>query len=255
MKEVLHPYYGYLYLTPCQQRLIKECPMRLDKYISQTSDYSRSEAKRLLRSERVTVDGELVSDPRLDVDLSHEICIDDYPLPKPGHRYFMLNKPEGVVSATKDGRQVTALSLLDEANLQKLHIAGRLDQDSTGLLLITDDGQWSHKVTSPRHDCQKRYRVETEELIPESAIQVFANGILLSGETKACKPAELLIESPHEATVLISEGRFHQVKRMFESVGCQVTKLHRDAIGAIELDETLMVGDYRPLTPEEIGSI
>ncbi|MCX2840262.1 16S rRNA pseudouridine(516) synthase RsuA [Microbulbifer thermotolerans] len=229
--------------------------MRLDKAVSQVTDLSRSDVKRAAKAGRISVNGDIVTDPSSKVVETDTLCLDGEPLLEPGPRYLMLHKPRGCVSATKDSEHPTVLDLIDEPNKHKLHIAGRLDIDTTGLLLLTDDGQWSHKVTSPRHHCDKTYYAHLAERIDESAVEKFAKGIWLENEKKRTKPATLDILFANEVRVTISEGRYHQVKRMFAALGNRVLQLHRERIGDIVLDETLQEGEYRPLTPEEITSV
>lgn len=229
--------------------------MRLDKYISQVTDYSRKQVKALLKADRITVDGASASDPALHIELSQDVAIDGEPLIPPTSRYFMLNKPLGYICATKDGNHPVVLDLLDEPNKTKLQIAGRLDIDTTGLVLITDDGQWNHAVTSPHHKCDKTYYVCTAEPIPPQTVEKFARGLMLDGEPKRTKPAHLEILFDNEARLTIREGRYHQVKRMFAAMGNRVEELHRESIGGIVLDEDLPEGEYRPLTKEEVASI
>ncbi|AOS97755.1 Ribosomal small subunit pseudouridine synthase A [Microbulbifer aggregans] len=229
--------------------------MRLDKAVSQVTDLSRAEVKRAAKAGRITVNGEVAGNPATKVSESDELCLDGELLEEAGPRYFMLHKPLGYVSATKDSEHPTVLDLLEEPNKQKLHIAGRLDIDTTGLVLLTDDGQWSHKITSPRHHCDKTYYAMLAERIDESAVEKFAKGIWLDGEKKRTKPAKLEILFANEVRLTIGEGRYHQVKRMFAALGNRVLELHRERIGDIVLDEDLVEGDYRPLTPEEIVSV
>ncbi|HAU02627.1 MAG TPA: 16S rRNA pseudouridine(516) synthase, partial [Porticoccaceae bacterium] len=134
--------------------------LRIDKYISNATDLSRVETKRFIKAGEVTVDGEIITNPAQKISGDEEICIDGSIISKAAHRYFMLNKPAGVVSATRDNSHTTALDLIYEHRSAELQVAGRLDVDTTGLLLITDDGQWNHRLTAPRSDCQKIYRVE-----------------------------------------------------------------------------------------------
>lgn len=228
--------------------------MRLDKFLSHTAGYSRSDAKRLIKSARVRVNGEVVKTTDLILGAADEVYLDEQRLSIDGPRYFMLYKPVGYVSATQDSEHPTVLDLLNEPRKHELHIAGRLDIDTTGLVLITDDGQWSHRVTSPRHESSKIYQVETAEPIPESLISLFKTGILLNGEEKQTLPAELSVLGPHQAELCIHEGRYHQVKRMFAASGNRVVKLHRSQIGSIQLDPALAEGAYRPLTAEEVAS-
>jgi 16S rRNA pseudouridine516 synthase len=143
--------------------------------------------------------------------------------------------------------------LLDEPNIDKLHTVGRLDLDTTGLLLITDDGQWSHKISSPKHECAKTYRAWLADPVEDSAIAQFAEGVMLRGEKTLTKPAQLEIISPTECLLTIHEGRYHQVKRMFAAIGNKVVQLHRERVGPLTLDTSLAEGEYRQLTPEEVS--
>ncbi|WP_240914257.1 16S rRNA pseudouridine(516) synthase RsuA [Microbulbifer sp. SH-1] len=229
--------------------------LRLDKAISQVTDLSRAEVKRAAKQQRITVNGVTVTDPSAKILDTDELCLDGDLLTEAGPRYFMLNKPLGYVCATKDGEHPTVLDLLDEPNKHNLHIAGRLDIDTTGLVLITDDGQWSHRITSPRHHCTKTYYAHLADPIDESAIDKFAKGIWLNNEKKRTKPAELEILYRNEVRITISEGRYHQVKRMFGALGNRVLELHRERIGDIVLDEELTEGEYRLLSTEEIASV
>lgn len=229
--------------------------MRLDKYIAQVSELSRSQVKKALKAELITLNGETVKDPALHISPEDLVELDGEPLSQPGPRYFMLNKPQGYICATHDGEHPTVLDLLDEINKDKLQIAGRLDIDTTGLVLITDDGQWNHKVTSPRHHCPKTYYACLAHDLAENAEEKLTEGLMLDGETKRTKPATLERLFTNEVKLTISEGKYHQVKRMFAALGNRVTELHRESVGGIVLDDALEPGDYRPLTDAEINSI
>lgn len=229
--------------------------MRLDKFISQTTDYSRKDVKRLLKEERVTLDGKPITNPAIHLPENPLVCIDGLPVEAPRPRYFMLFKPKGYVCATKDSEHPVVIDLLDEPNKDKLQIAGRLDLDTTGLVLITDNGQWNHAVTAPRRECNKVYYVVTRDNIPPEAGEKFAKGIFLEGEKRRAKPASLEIIYANEARLTISEGKYHQVKRMFATLGNQVEELHREAVGAITLDKALEPGEYRALSDTETNSI
>ncbi len=229
--------------------------MRLDKYISQVTDYSRAEVKKLLRNNLICVDGESTKSASLQITNAQTVSVDGEALSRPGARYFMLNKPQGYICATKDGEHPTVIDLLDEPNTDKLQIAGRLDIDTTGLVLITDDGKWNHAVTSPKRDCKKTYYVCTHSTIPDNAAEQFAKGVMLDGELKPTLPATLEVLFDNEANLTIGEGKYHQVKRMFGAIGSKVEELHRHTVGGIVLDETLEPGEYRPLTPAEIELI
>jgi len=227
--------------------------MRLDKFISHSANLSRNDSKRLIKSKTVYVNDEIVTStkhPIGDADIvSHEGEILSFPQAK----YFMLYKPKDTVSATKDSEHSTVIDLLPE-ELSELSIAGRLDIDTSGLLLLSDDGKWLHRVTSPNYDCKKMYIVELDSELDEEIQLKFSQGILLNGEDKPTKPATLTILEPKKAEVYLSEGRYHQVKRMFAACGNHVITLHRQAIGPVSLDEDMKPGDYRQLSAEEISA-
>jgi 16S rRNA pseudouridine516 synthase len=230
--------------------------MRLDKFLSQQLEISRAIAARELRAKKVTVNGEVVREGSFKLLPEHEVEYEGNLLQlQTGPRYFMLNKPQGYVCSTDDPDHPTILYFIEEPMAWKLHAAGRLDIDTTGLVLMTDDGQWSHRITSPRHHCDKTYRVTLESPIADDVAAQFTAGVQLHGEKNLTKPAVLEIVTPHEVRLTISEGRYHQVKRMFAAVGNHVVALHREAIGSIVLDADLEPGEYRPLTAEEIASI
>jgi 16S rRNA pseudouridine516 synthase len=230
--------------------------MRLDKYLAQATDYSRKEIKKAIRHAEVLVNGHQADDPAMKVEEGDEILLDGQRIQHHGKRYFMLNKPEGVVSVTKDSRNMTAIDLLlDEANRERLHIAGRLDKDATGLLLITDDGDWTHRVISPRKQCDKVYLVQVAEALSPTLVEKFAQGIWLEEEKHRCLPAQLEILDKWTARLTLQEGKYHQVKRMFAALGNRVVTLHRERIAGIVLDPALAPGDYRPLTEAEIVSV
>ncbi|MFA7553994.1 MAG: 16S rRNA pseudouridine(516) synthase RsuA [Spongiibacteraceae bacterium] len=229
--------------------------MRLDKYLANVTELSRTDAKKLIKSAQVTVDGEVLVDPKADVTATALVQINGETLRPATHRYFMLNKPQGYISATKDREHLTVLDLLEEDNLQQLHIAGRLDIDTTGLVLITDDGNWSHRVTTPKSDCKKTYWLETADPILPEAIEKIEQGIHLSNEKRPTLPATLVLIHEQAARLTISEGKYHQVKRMFAAVGNKVEALHRERIGDICLDEDLLPGEYRRLTEAEVASV
>jgi 16S rRNA pseudouridine516 synthase len=227
--------------------------MRLDKFVAHTTPHSRSEVRTLLRAGRLQVNGAPVRDAGLSLSATDTVTLDGTRLTLRGPRYFMLNKPAGVVSATEDGNHRTVLDVLHGEDLRDLHVAGRLDIDTTGLVLITDDGQWSHRIKAPgRHE--KRYRVTTARPIPEDAADRFASGLCLRGEEdQPTLPARLQRLGECEALVWLQEGRYHQVKRMFAAIGNHVERLHREAVAGIELDPALAPGAWRPLTPAEIA--
>lgn len=230
--------------------------MRLDKFIAQQLGVSRAIAGREIRGSRVTVDGDIVKDSSFKLLPEHDVEYDGNTLvQQTGPRYFMLNKPQGYVCSTDDPDHPTVLYFLDEPVAHKLHAAGRLDIDTTGLVLLTDDGQWSHRITSPRHHCEKTYRVTLESPISDDTAAQFTAGVQLHNEKSLTKPAQLEVITPTDVRLTLSEGRYHQVKRMFAAVGNRVIELHRERIGDIVLDEDLEPGEYRALTEDEIASI
>ena len=230
--------------------------MRLDKFLSQQLEVSRAIALRELRARKVTVDGEVVREGALKLKPENEVEYDGTLLRLQfGPRYFMLNKPQGYVCSTDDPDHPTVLYFLAEPTAYKLHAAGRLDIDTTGLVLMTDDGQWSHRITSPRHHCEKTYLVTLESPVAEDTAEKFTAGVQLHNEKELTKPARLEVLSENQVRLTISEGRYHQVKRMFAAVGNHVVALHRERIGGIVLDEELEPGEYRELTAEEIASV
>ncbi|WP_418358253.1 16S rRNA pseudouridine(516) synthase RsuA [Shewanella basaltis] len=229
--------------------------MRLDKFICESTELTRSLAKRALHRGDVTCDGEVVKDSGFKVLPSMDIRLEGQSINVVGERYVMMNKPVDTICSTIDEQYPSVLSLMDIEKADTLHIAGRLDADTTGLVLITSDGQWSHKITSPKKDCGKRYLVELADAIDDSFIQVFADGIELRNEDGLTKPALLEIIEPTQVRLTISEGKYHQVKRMFAAVGNKVVNLHREAVGRIELDADLAPGEWRYLTDDEVNSV
>ncbi len=229
--------------------------MRLDKYLSQATGLPRSIVKRQIKSRNVEVNGQFIQDHGHKVLVDDQILLEGREILAPGPKYLMLNKPQGTVCATEDSEHPTVIDLLELETIRDLHPAGRLDIDTTGLVLITNDGQWSHKVTSPKHRCDKVYLVTTAEPITENYPEQFANGIELHNEDKPTLPAVLEILSETSARVTLQEGRYHQVKRMFAALGNKVIGLHRDQVGEIALDEALAPGEFRFLTEQEVASV
>jgi 16S rRNA pseudouridine516 synthase len=227
--------------------------LRLDRYLSNATALTRSQAQRALRGGRVQVEGETVKQGATRIPLDARVTLDGQSIAPPLPRYFMLHKPLGVVCATKDPTHRTAIDLLDQPNPDGLHFAGRLDIDTTGLVLISDDGQWTHRITAPGRECAKRYRVHLAESVSDVALRRLQEGVLLRGESQPTRPA--LVERAGEGELLLSivEGRYHQVKRMLAAVGHQVVRLHREAIGPLALDARLPEGEYRPLSEKEVS--
>ncbi|CAM4434042.1 16S rRNA pseudouridine(516) synthase RsuA [Vibrio astriarenae] len=231
--------------------------MRLDKFLCDALGATRKEATKIIKSGEVTVDGAVQKSGAFKVSDGAEVAWQERVIAKPGPRYIMLYKPDGFVCSHEDGFNHTAFVLLDEPKMESLHFAGRLDVDTTGLVLITDDGQWSHRITSPKHKCEKVYRVWLADAIGDDYAEKVAQGIELRNEKDPTAPAkmEVVNYAENELLLTISEGKYHQVKRMFAALGNKVEQLHREKIGQITLDESLEPGDYRFLTQQEIDSI
>lgn len=228
--------------------------MRLDKFICDCTGLTRSQAGKLIRQGLVTVNQQLCKQPATQVATTDQVTLEEEELQIIGLRYFVMNKPAGYVCSTDDPDHNTVFALMDEPLLERLHTVGRLDLDTTGILLITDDGQWSHRISSPKHECAKTYRAFLADPVAESAIAQFAEGVMLRGEKLPTKPAELVIVTPTECLLTIHEGRYHQVKRMFAAIGNKVEQLHREQIGYLMLGDDLAEGEYRELTAEEIAA-
>lgn len=229
--------------------------MRLDKLLSFCGFGSRNEVRKLLRQGIVTVDGEAARDHGMQVKPEEQqIEVNGEAVRYREHVYILLNKPEGVISATGDRWHETVLDLLEGAYSEReLFPAGRLDRDTTGLLLLTDDGPLAHDLLSPKKHVEKVYTVVLDNPADAADVQAFGTGIDLGDFTS--KPARLTILEGNEAEVALTEGKFHQVKRMFEARGKTVLKLHRKSMGPLVLDDTLAPGDWRELTEEEVAKL
>lgn len=234
--------------------------MRLDKFLSDMGVGSRSELKRSIRKGLVTVDGQVQKDPGADVDTTSEISFDGNPVRYQSFEYYMMNKPAGVISASEDKRQKTVLDLMDSRKRKDLFPAGRLDRDTEGLLLITNDGQLAHRLLSPKHHVDKCYFVRVSGALGEEDVQRFADGIPYD-EALTAMPAKLrILESGTDfstAETTIQEGKFHQIKKMFAALGNgrEVVYLKRLSMGPLTLDPDLAPGEYRALTEEELAAL
>ncbi len=238
--------------------------MRLDKFIGNNTHNSRKDAHKLLKSGRVEVNGELVFAPDAAINNSQDIItLDGIRIEPVGKVYLMLHKPQGVVCANEDGQHPTVIDLLrNEKNFvgnkskalpfSDLQIAGRLDIDTTGLVLVTNDGKWNHRITAPASGCKKAYCVTLSEALAPSTAEKFAAGVQLEGEKRKTRPAVLHHITPKKVRLDLSEGKYHQVKRMFAAVGNHVTSLHRESVAGLTLDKTLTPGQFRYLTKEEL---
>ncbi|MEH6649802.1 MAG: pseudouridine synthase [Motiliproteus sp.] len=234
--------------------------MRLDRFLSNLPQGSRKQARLWLAAKKVRVNGQVVTDTEHPISAFSTIQLDDTVLQQRQPRYFMLNKPVGYLSATEDRLHPTVMELLDEPDKQLLHIAGRLDRNSTGLLLITDDGRWSRLLTDPSNTSggqkvAKRYRVDTRDPIRPDTAKRFIEGIYFDYEQITTRPVELEQTGERQVLLTLFEGRYHQIKRMFGRFRNPVLALHRLQIGEIRLDPSLQLGQYRPLNQIEIDSI
>ncbi|MBQ0037850.1 MAG: rRNA pseudouridine synthase [Clostridiales bacterium] len=228
---------------------------RLDKIISATGKYTRREVKALVRQGRVAVDGVPADAPEKKVDPeAMEILVDGVPIGYEKFTYLMLHKPAGVLSAVEDSRQKTVLDLLPpEMKKRGLSPVGRLDKDTEGLLLLTNDGELTHRLLSPKSHVDKVYYARVEGCLEPEDADAFAAGIQLSDFT--CLPAGLELLSDSECLVTVHEGKFHQVKRMLAARGKNVTYLKRLRMGSLELDKMLEKGQFRPLSAEELRGL
>lgn len=229
---------------------------RLDQFIAKRLQISKKAVKQLMLQGQVSVDNELVTAPDHQIDeFSHIQCQGEV-LQNHQPQYYLLHKPRGVVSATKDKLHPTALALLsDDIQAQSmLHIAGRLDLNSTGVLLITNDAKWSAALMAPEHKLIKQYLVTLANPITQDYIQAFEAGMYFEYEDATTLPAKLEIQSSHQAIVYLQEGKYHQIKRMFGRFRNPVLELHRFAIGDIELGD-LPLGQWRALTSSEVDSV
>lgn len=228
--------------------------MRLDKYISDAGFGSRKDVKAFINKGLVTVNGTVETDPGLSVGDSNIIVCDGRVVEYCEFYYYMLNKPAGVVTATEDASEKTVMDLFPENRPKGLSPVGRLDKDTVGLLLVTNDGELAHRLLSPKSHVEKEYFVITDRPIDETDNLAFISGMTLSDGTELL-PAKLSIEkeNPHAAIITIHEGKYHQIKRMFSDRGKKVIFLRRLAMGSLKLDKELPEGQYRKLTPDEIS--
>ncbi len=225
--------------------------MRLDKFLSEAGVASRKELKTIIRSGRVTVDGAAVKAPEMKVDETCRVCLDGRPVSLRGQVVGMLHKPAGYVTSTEDPRDRTVMELLP-SEYRDLFPVGRLDKDTEGLLLFTNDGDLGHRLTSPRHQVEKEYYAETDGQVDEADVEAFRQGLVLRDGTR-CLPAELTV-LPGACRVVVREGKYHQVRRMLAARGKPVAYLRREREGQLRLGD-LPKGGFRLLGPEEIGKL
>ncbi|WP_214805298.1 pseudouridine synthase [Exiguobacterium sp. s46] len=232
--------------------------MRLDKLLSNMGAGSRKEVKLLLKAGAIQVDGEIIRDPKQHVDVeTQQVLMYGEPVTYQKYIYLMMNKPPGVISATEDKRDETVIDLLfEDVTYFKPFPVGRLDKDTEGLLLLTNDGAFNHALMSPKKHVEKTYYAEVTGVLTQEDVEAIAAGVTLEDGYQA-KPGKLVILSTTETDstleLTITEGKFHQVKRMMLALGKEVTFLKRRSIGRLELDPALELGDYRELTQEELS--
>ena len=229
--------------------------MRLDRFIEIRLAYSAKTVRRLFVQRLVRLNGETVMEGRGRIDEFCRVEVDGNILQARKPVYVMLNKPKGCVSATCDAKNKTVLDLINLPEKDQLHLAGRLDFNTTGLLLLTNDGRWSRKLTLPQQKIPKRYWVQTQDPITDDYVKKFAEGFYFRFENLTTQPALLEILYPTTAHLTIYEGRYHQIKRMFGFFNNEVINLHRLSMGQIVLDEDLKLGEFRFLDATEVAAI
>ena len=233
--------------------------MRLDKFISTTTTLSRAEAKKVIKK-GILINDKLIKTPDYKIDeFKDQVIVNGNRLVYQKYVYIMMNKPKNTVSATEDAIERTVVDILrDEDRIYKVFPVGRLDKDTEGLMLLTNDGELAHKLISPKKDVEKKYYVEVSGELKNEHLKIIKEGVILEDGYR-CKPARLEIldssEGNSKANIFITEGKFHQVKRMMKSLGATVTYLKRLSIGSLKLDENLKLGEYRYLTDDELNKL
>lgn len=227
--------------------------MRLDKYLCDTLNIARSEAKKMVSSGRVYVDGTKAKSGSLQLDAEAQVCLDGNPLAYQRYFYIMLNKPAGVVCANRDSKSKTVFDLLDKEDLKKdLFVCGRLDKDTTGFVLLMNNGSLAHRLLAPKKDVYKEYSVLSAKPVTDQNVRQFEEGICFKDGT-LCKSAYYIPQEDCKGLIRISEGKFHQIKKMFFAIDNEVLKLHRNSIHGLSLDTSLAEGEYRYLTDDEVA--
>jgi len=228
---------------------------RIDKFVSTVLSVNKRDVKLLLAQNKVVVDGAVITDAAFQVNKFSVISVNDKILQSEQPMYIMLHKPVGVVSATKDELHKTVIDLLHFPNKETLHIVGRLDLNTSGLMLLTNDSRWSERLTLPQSKVPKVYQVTLKEQLTQDYIVAFEQGMYFEYEDITTEPVILEIISDYVAQVILMEGKYHQIKRMFGRFRNQVMQLHRSKIGNLSLDANLKAGDSRELTAEEVENI
>lgn len=241
--------------------------MRLDRFLQHNCGYTHQEGLTLIKSARVLVNSQPAQSVAQLLDAQDQVCVDGDIVAERGFVYLALNKPAGVVSARLDAHHPTVLDLITESNFcgsadeyqkintKELQIVGRLDIDTTGLLLLTNDGEWNYRVTAPEYECYKTYRVSLNSELRPGVAERFAQGIMLQGESTKTLPATITAVAHKEVLLSISEGRYHQVKRMFAACNNRVVALHREVVAGFCLSADLKPGQFRLLSLAEIAAV
>ncbi|WP_299973738.1 pseudouridine synthase [uncultured Pseudoteredinibacter sp.] len=241
--------------------------MRLDRFLIHNANISRQDCLALIKAGRVQVSGKLAESVAQLLEREDTVSLDGQPLCAKPFSYLVVNKPAGAVSARADKTHPTVLDFIkadnfvgelpafEAINIAKLQIVGRLDIDTTGLLLLTDDGEWNYRLTAPEHHCVKTYRVQLNSELADGLVEKFADGFLLQGEQSKTLAAKLEPVAPKEVLLSISEGRYHQIKRMFKASKNRVVGLHRESIAGLDLIEGLSPGQFRFLSAEEVARL
>ncbi len=224
--------------------------VRLDKFVCKSTELSKSEAIKCISLGKLSVNDQIITNEATQVHENNVIRLNGVKLKARDFRYILMHKPAGTICSNIDEVYPSLFNYLDVDKATELHIAGRLDVDTTGLVLITDNGRWSFNITLPSKKCRKVYRVNLSKELKDDVASQFMQGVQLQGEPQLTLPATLAVISPKEVLLTITEGKFHQVKRMFAAVGNRVVSLHREQIGDISLD--VEVGQWRYLTSDEI---
>ena len=232
--------------------------IRLDKYLADMGVGTRAEVKKYIKQGKVTVDGAVVKSAELKIDQEvQQVMFQGSPIGYEEFEYYMLHKPAGVISATTDSKDKTVVDLISDKKRKDLFPVGRLDKDTEGLLLITNDGDLAHKLLSPKKHVDKVYYAKVDGIVSEEDVKAFREGVSI-GQGEIAKPAVLEIlkaDTVSEIKVTIQEGKFHQVKRMFHTIGKEVLYLKRLSMGSLVLDDSLPLGAYRKLTREELEEL
>ena len=226
--------------------------MRLDKFVCKSTELTKDEVTHLIREGQVFVNNEMIINETTQVHENNQIVLNGQLLKTRSFRYLLMNKPQNTICSNIDEVYPSLFNYVDVDRVSELHVAGRLDADTTGLVLMTDDGRWSFDIIRPSKQCKKVYRVGLSRSIAEDVADKFLRGVQLQGESKLTLPAELEIINKNEVRLTLTEGKYHQVKRMFAAVGNRVVSLHREKIGNISLD--VDVGQWRYLTEDEVSS-